>query len=295
MTHKERVDRVLAGGETDRPPFTFWHHFHLEDQPPERFAEATVQFHRKFRTDLIKVMSDFPYPKGPSRLRGLKVEENPFPAQVRALEIIRDAAGPDAYFVETIFNPYNQAQKMTSKSEVRRLRTEEPQALLDALEVIAKSEANHARRAVATGASGIFLAIDNHPQLTPDEYAKFSEPFDRMVLDTVRDAPLNVVHLHGERIYIDRYYQGWPAAVLNYSVHTTGIPLADVRRRFPGVLMGGVDEIEFRKLTEEQMRSQSQAAAQSAGRKYILAPGCSVPDETPDDEMLRFVRAAGAS
>ncbi len=38
---------------------------------------------------------------------------------------------------------------------------EQPQALLDALGVIAKSEANHAARALATGASGIFLAIAN--------------------------------------------------------------------------------------------------------------------------------------
>src|SRR2546429_4109575 len=45
--------------------------------------------------------------------------------------------------------------------EVSRLQKEKPQALLDALELIAKSEANHARRAVAAGAAGVFLAIAN--------------------------------------------------------------------------------------------------------------------------------------
>lgn len=286
MTSKERIERALAGRDVDRPPFTFWHHFRLPTA--ERHAEATLAFHRKFHTDLVKVMSDFPYPA--QGLRGLKPEPNPFPQQVRALEIIRDSLAGSADFIETIFNPYNQAQKISSKDEVRRLRQEEPQALLDALEAIAKSEAAHARRALETGAAGIFLAIDNHPQLTPEEYAKFSEPFDHMVLDAVKDARLNVIHLHGERIYLDRFYRGWPAAALNYSLHTTGIPLAEARRHYAGVLMGGLDEVHFPELTEAQLRGQWQAAHAAAGLKYILAPGCSVPDDTADEALSRLPR-----
>jgi uroporphyrinogen decarboxylase len=293
MTSKERIGRALAGREVDRPPFTFWYHFHLQKFPAERHAAATLEFHRKFRTDLVKVMSDYPYPA--QGLRGLKPEANPFPEQVRALEMIRDGLAGSAYFIETIFNPYNQAQKISSKDEVRRLRQEQPQALLDALEAIGKSEAAHARRALAAGAEGVFLAIDNHPQLTPDEYAKFSEPFDRMVLEAAGDARLNVIHLHGERIYIDRFYRGWPAAALNYSLHTTGVPLAEARRHYGGVLLGGLDEVSFRGLTEGQLREQWHAAQAVAGGKFILAPGCSVPDETADEEMARLPRVLGAA
>jgi uroporphyrinogen-III decarboxylase len=293
MNSKERVTNALAGRDVDRPPFTFWYHFHLQNLPGAKHAEATLNFHRKFRTDIVKVMSDYPYPKGPNGLRGLKAEANPFPEQVWALEIIRDGLGGKADFLETIFNPWNQAQKMTSKEEVARLKAEEPQMLLDALEAIAKSEASHARRAVAAGASGVFLAIDNHPQLTGDEYARFSEPFDRMVLDAVRDARLNVIHLHGERIYIDRFYRGWPAAALNYEMQLTGIPFAETRRHYDGVLMGGIDEVRFRQMSEEQMREEWQAASAAAGKKYILAPGCSVPDDTAAEEMMRLVRVVG--
>ena len=155
LTSRERIDRALRGEDADRPPFTLWNHFGLEKFPGERHAQATLAFHRRHRTDLVKVMSDFPYPKPP-----LKVEANPFPEQIRALEIIREELAGSMYFVETIFNPYNQARKISSKAEVARLRREDPQTLLDALEIIARSEANHARRAIEAGASGIFLAID---------------------------------------------------------------------------------------------------------------------------------------
>jgi uroporphyrinogen decarboxylase len=194
--------------------------------------------------------------------------------------------------VETIFNPWNQAEKTSSKEEVQRLKREKPQALLDRLEIIAKSEAAHARRAVQAGAAGVFLAIANAGDgiLTREEYIRFSEPFDRMVLDAVKSAPLNILHLHGKKIHLDRFTQGWPVAAINYSHATTGVPLAEFRRRYSGVIMGGIDEVNYRKLGEAELKQQAEAARKAAGPRFILAPGCSVPDDTPDEEMLRLTR-----
>lgn len=296
MTHTERVDRALRGADVDRPPFTFYYHFGLQEFPGDRHAKATLEFHRKFHTDLVKVMSDFPYPKPEGNWYQLQVVDNPFPEQIKALELIRDGLAGSAYFIETVFNPWNQAEKISSSEEVMRLKQEQPQALLDALEVIAKSEANHARRAVEAGAAGIFLAIANAQDgiLTQEDYAKFSEPFDRMVLEAVPSAPLNTLHLHGGKVYLDRFYKGWPAAVCQYSTHATGVPVAAVRSNFNGVIMGGLDEVNFRSLTEAQLREQWQAAQEAAGRRFILAPGCSVPNETKDEELARLVKLLGA-
>ncbi len=292
MTCTERIDRALKGADVDRPPFSFWHHFHLQHLPGDRHAQATLDFHRKFRTDLVKVMSDFPYP---DRITSLEVRENPFPEQIRALEIIRDALAGEAPFVETIFNPWNQAEKIAGKQEIQRMKREEPQRLLDALEIIAKSEANHARRAIGTGARGVFLAIANACEgvLSREEYARFSEPFDRMVLEAAPSAPLNTLHLHGREVYLDIFYEGWPVSAVNYSHATTGVPLADFRRHYGGVLMGGIDEVSFRQFSEDELRRQWKAASEAAGPKFILAPGCSIPDETTDDEMLRLTRVLG--
>lgn len=296
MTSKERVDRAMKGEDVDRPPFTFWHHFHLEKLPGERHAQATLDFHRKFRTDLVKVMSDYPYPRPPHGGDAVKVESNPFPEQIRALEIIRDGLAGRAYFVETIFNPYNQAQKVFGKETVQKLRQEQPQKLLDALAAIAKSEANHARRALGTGAAGIFLAIDNAQSgiLTREEYAKFSEPFDRMVLEAASGAPLNTLHLHGDKVYLDLFFRGWPVPIINYAIHGTRVSAAQAREKYSGVLMCGLDEVNFRKLTEAEMKEQWHAAREGAGKKFILAPGCSVPDDSTDAELGRLPKVVGA-
>lgn len=293
---RERVDRALQGRDVDRTPFSFWHHFGLQNEPPERFVQATLDFHTKFKTDLVKVMSDFPYPKPQGPWYELKEEVNPFPAQIQALTAIGRNLGRQSYFVETIFNPWKVAENLSSTQEVLRLKEENPQRLLDALEVITRSEANHARRAVAAGAAGIFLAIANAQDgiLSSQDYAKFSEPFDRMVLKAVPGAPLNTLHLHGDRVYLDRFYKGWTASIINYSVHGTRVPISQVRQQYSGPLMAGLDEGRFRLLSVEDVRSQYTTAKEEAGKHFILTPGCSVPNDSTDAELLQVPRVLGA-
>ena len=279
----ERLRRALDGKEVDRPPYTYWYHFLDEKLPAERHAKSTLEFTRKFDTDLVKVMSDYPFSEDVS---------NPFPEQVRALEIIARELKGKALFVETIFQPFNQAEKTSSPEKVKDLMRSNPKALLDRLEKVARAEANHARLALKAGASGIFLAISNANEgyLTRQEYRKFSEPFDRMVLDAAQRAELNVLHLHGPKFYLDLFYN-WPARAIQYSVTATGIPLGTVRQSYGGVLMGGIDEIHFKELTGAQMGEQIRKARSEAAPKWILAPGCSVPNDTPDQQLLALNKA----
>ena len=296
MTSRERVDAVLRGSAPDRVPFTFWHHFGLEKFPGERQAEATLDFHRRFHTDLVKVMSDYPYPKPSGKWHDLSALPNPFPEQIRALELIRKGLNGEAYFLETIFNPWNVAEKLSSPKEVMELRQRNPKVLLAALQAITDSEANHAKKAIAAGAAGIFLAIANAQDgiMSREDYRRFSEPFDRAILKAAAGAPLNVLHLHGDKVYLDLFTGAWPATAINYSAHGTKVGVAEMRRRYSGVLMAGLDEVNYRKLTAEDLRSQWQSAEKAAGRHFILTPGCSVPNDSTDEELSRLVHVLKA-
>lgn len=294
LSRKERVDRALAGQEVDRAPFTFWHHFGLATA--EAHAARTIEFHRLYHTDLVKVMSDFPYPKPPGKWYELKVNPNPFPDQIRALELIRDGLNGDAYMIETVFNPWNVAQKLSSKQELLNLKEQNPQAVLDALDVITQSEVAHAKRALATGASGILFSVANanSDELSPADYQKFSRPFDQRFMESVSGARLNFLHLHVEPGYLAQFH-GFTAPVINYSLHVSHIPMGEVRRQFPAaVLAGGIDEVNYRKLTADDLGKQWRAASQAAGRKFILTPGCSVPNDSAPEELARLPKLLGA-
>lgn len=305
MTPKQRIDAALESLPADRPPFTLWHHFGLEKQGAEAHAQAVLAFHRDYRTDLVKVMSDFPYPKPAGAWYELKPVESPYPEQLKALELIHEGLRQEgknaAYFVETLFNPWNVAEKLTSPAEVQRLRKEQPQKLLDALQAIAKSEINHAKAALKRGAAGIFLAVANAQEgiLTREEYARFSEPFDKLILHAVAEAPLNILHLHGDKVYVDYFAQatGWKISGLNYSLHETGYSLRLARHNWHvihGALVGGIDHRNYRTRSVEDLREDIRMAVLDAGKRLIVTPGCSVPNDSTAEELRRLGQAISA-
>lgn len=294
MPPKERVNLVLAGKKPDRAPFTFWHHFGDAKVPGLKHATSTLEFQRKYHLDIVKVMSDYTYPKGAgAQWYELKVESSPFPEQLVALELIRDGLAGQKHFLETFFNPWKVAENLSSREAVLQLMREKPQALLDVLEAIAKSEAHHARGALERGASGVFLAIANAQQghLTRDEYKKFSEPFDMMVLAAAAGAPMNTLHLHGDKVYLDHFWKGWPAQIINYDAVGTKVSLASARKQFSGVLMGGLNHPTVAEAAPVEITAAKRAASASAGTKWICAPGCSVPDDSSHTNLLKLTKA----
>jgi hypothetical protein len=60
------------------------------------------------------------------------------------------------------------------------------------------------------------------------------------------------------------------------------------------VLLCGIDEVNYRGLSEAEIERQWRDAQQAAGRKFILAPGCSVPDNSTDEELGRLARVLAA-
>jgi uroporphyrinogen decarboxylase len=298
MTKIERVKAVLRAERVDRPPLTFWHHFGLEKMPGEKQAEATLNFYRKFDVDLLKVMSDYPYPL-PENLDAItefsdwkrfEPLKNPFPEQINALKIIDKELKGKAPFVETVFQSWTVLEKLSSKKTIEQLKREDPSTLKKVLRVISESQGNHARLALDAGAAGIFLAVAAADQSIMDtqEYLKFVRESDLMILDAVKGKGyLNILHIHGNSPHFDTLLS-YPVQAINYSVYGTGVSLSEMKKRFSGTLMGGLDEINIAKLTDDQLKGEIQEAMQAMQqRRLILAPGCSVPNDIADGPLLK--------
>ncbi|MFN8007999.1 MAG: uroporphyrinogen decarboxylase family protein [Terriglobia bacterium] len=294
----DRVKAVLQAERVDRPPFSFWHHFGLENQPGEKHAEATLAFYRKFDVDILKVMSDYPYPLPPnltaitdfSDWEKFEPIKNPFPEQIKALKIIDKELKGKAPFVETLFQSWTVLEKLSSKAAVQRLKKEDPTLLKKVLRVISESQGHHARSALDAGAAGIFLAVAaaDNSVMDSQEYLKFVRESDLIILDTVKNKGyLNILHVHGNTPHFETLLS-YPAHVMNYSVFGTGIGLAEMKKKFSGTLMGGLDEQNLGKLGDASLKGEIQDAIQAMQkRRLIVAPGCSVPNEIADEPLLK--------
>jgi uroporphyrinogen decarboxylase len=313
LSHKERVDRALRGEDLDRPPFTFYHHYKKPTAQLE--AQDHLEFHRTYNTDIVKVMNDFDYPQSTTgKWYELKPLESPFPEQLATLKLVRDGLNGDAYFIDTIYGPYMTAMILfqsqpqfasLGKSEevqdeqiksLHAFQQQYPGAWHGALEAITQSTINHIRHIKDIGASGALVSIFNAESKfgSVADYERYTRPYDKRVLDALADTKLSVLHLHYlERPYLDQF-KDFNAPVIQYSVKTSGIPISEVRKQYSQPIAGGVDEIDYEKLTTTEMRKQWTEARAQAGMKYIAAPGCSVPDSSTPEELARFPRSLRA-
>jgi uroporphyrinogen decarboxylase len=311
LTHKERVDRALRGEDVDRPPFTFYLHYKKPTAQLE--AQDHLEFHRRYKTDIVKVMNDFDYPQSTTgKWYELKALDSPYPEQLATLKIIRDGLNGDAYFIDTLYGPYMTAMILfRSQPEYAKLGEEEgekavipalhafqkehPDEWHTALEAITQSTINHIQKSKEIGSSGALVSLFNtQSNYGPvEDYNRFSRPYDKRVMDALADTKLTFLHLHNlDRAYLDQF-KDFSVPVIQYSVKESGIPIADARKIYSQTIAGGVDEIDFKKLTVDEMREQWKSARAAAGSKYIATPGCSVPNSSTPAELARFPQSLG--
>jgi uroporphyrinogen decarboxylase len=312
LSHKERVDKALAGQQVDRPPYTFYRHY---DSPTAQLeAQNHLDFHRAYNTDIVKVMNDFNYPKSTTgRWYELKPVDSPYPNQLETLRRVRDGLNGDAYFIDTLYGPYMTAMILfesqpqfandpksddTDTAHIKALhefQQQNPDAWHTALEAITQSTIHHIHHAKEIGASGALVSVFNAESKfgSVEDYKQFTRPYDKRVFDALADTKLTVLHLHFlERPYLDQFTD-FEAPILQYSVKVSGIPITEVRQKYSQPILGGVDEIDFKKLTTEEIRTQWTLARSQAGPKYIAAPGCSIPNDSTPDELSRFAKSLG--
>ena len=304
MNKIERVLSALQGKEVDRPPFSFWYHFGLQHLPGSAHAQAEIEFFRSYDLDFVKVMNDYPYPL-PGNLEVVDAEDDwkrlepvgsadsAWDEQLSAISIMADRIGKEALFIETIFSPWTTARRLARSSGLLTARAQYPETVLAAMENIAESLANYARAAIARGAAGVFLSLGaaTDTVMPAEEYAVWGRPFDLKILDAVRDAPFNVLHVHGTKIHFDTLLD-YPVSAINWSHWTTAPSLREGFEKSGKTVMGGINETTASHVSAPEIGEQVVNAIREIGpRKLIITPGCSIPTDTPVRNM-RAVRTA---
>ncbi len=306
MSRRERVWAAVHGKEVDRPPFVFWHHFRPH-YVPRLLAAATLDFFGRFDLDIYKIMPDFPYPFPSGSVHGeddwdllapLDGAAGNLGRMVEVTRLVRAGAGPETPIVVTVFSPLTEARRIAGGADALRQQiAQHPGAVHRALSVIAGSLARYCRALLDAGADGIYYAVQGIADgwLTEDGFREFSRPYDIAVLAACDAGWLNVIHLHGERDLMAGLALDYPGAVLSWEDRRTGVRLDDLRAKVPDkAVMGGIDErgaivkADTAALTGELRDALAQT---DGGRRLILAPGCSVPDETPDANLARARQA----
>jgi uroporphyrinogen decarboxylase len=307
MSPNERVQAALVGEHVDRVPFCFWHHFKPEGSGA-RMAELTMEFFRKkFDLDIVKIMPDLPYPAPDhnitlanqwSDLQDLGLDTPVFEQQLICIRTLRAQLGKDFPLILTIFSPLTQTFRFVGKMQAIEHARENPLAFEQGLAIVAANLRLLASTAIESGASGIFFSSMGATNIdfTPLEYTRFGRPYDLQVLEGTKAGWLNIIHVHADpaqeddEIYFENFID-YPVQVMSWSDRLTGPSLSEALTLTDKCLMGGL--AERGPLThggETEIENEIMAAVtQTKSRRLILANGCSVPDDTPE-EWLHVAR-----
>jgi uroporphyrinogen decarboxylase len=305
MTRTERVQAAVNGAEVDRVPVCFWHHFQPEGSG-RAMAEATLRFFDdEFALDIAKVMPDLPYPFPKKSISSVDdwrliepidlIRSRYIRERAEAIAILRHSLDFDTPVIMTVFSPLAEAMYAARDRDqfLAHLR-EHPVVIHEALATIAENLAAHMRDVIDAGADGIFFALQGCSRtiMTEQQYREFGRPYDLMALRGASSGWLNILHIHGEKDLMFDQALDYPVQVLSWSDRIAGPSLREARVKTSKCLMGGWNE--FGALShgpEEQIEAEAKdALVQTGGRKFILANGCSVPDDT-DHRWLEIARA----
>jgi len=310
MNARERVTLALSGHKVDHVPFAVWRHFYPdENEGAAKPAETTIAFTKRHQLDLIKFNPRAHYHAEPwgtryhyaaggrpvleryavtkpehwARIRRKTIREPAFREVLYGLRLAREVL-PDTPLLATIFTPLGVLERLASKERVLadlRTRTDEVEAALSAVsDTFAELAA-----ACCEVADGIFLATTSWARrdtLDEGEYRRFGTSFDLRVLAGARGAALNVLHVCGPDARVVELAR-YPVAAVSWNPRLPGNPdlaafLAAVPAR--GAIGGFSDQAFLSRGTAIVKREAAEGLAQSAGKRWLAAGGCTIPVES---------------
>jgi len=324
MTKNDRVSAALRGQDVDRVPVSAWWHDFPREWSAGGLAEATLDAYRKYDWDFIKVNPRACYyaedwgaryqradepdrqpvlvepgvsaPEHLRRIQQLDASTGAYGEQLEALRLIaRDLRG-EAPFIQTVFSPLAVMSRITGSTKyVQRLMSEHPDELRAALDAIAETLAAYSHACLEAGASGIFFATvewGSGDIISPGDYDTFARPFDLRVLDAVGQAPFNVLHVCRNNNHLPRLLD-YPVAAFHWAAHGAGNPsLGEIASRTDRAVMGGVShESTMTSGSPADVAKEAQRAiSETGGRRFLLAPGCSIEPHTPEANLRTLVQ-----
>lgn len=326
LTRKERIAAVLAGETPDRLPVSIWGHNFLREWSAADLADETVRLYRRYGYDFVKinprwtiyaepwgnryeppVTQAFPTETshvvhGPADLALVPAASPDHPAFLEHLEAVRRVVseiGGEVDTLATVFSPLAVAGLLTGIRgiELIAMAKQAPEQLHGLLEHVTETLIAHARALLEAGVSGIFYAPlkwTSQKACPPEFYAEFGRKYDLRLLGAISDARFNMLHICGDQIGLERFFD-YPVAALNWDNFGDGNPsLAEVHKASGKVVAGGIPHLRIHKLSQDELTDEAAKAMAGLPNRAILAGGCAIGAEVGDVPRRAVVDVAQA-
>ena len=330
MTKFELIREVFLGNLGESVPISIWRHHPEKDRTPEGLANAEIAFHKQYDHDLLKISFHGRYPvvdwgcevhydgaiSGSTTckecrvktasdwevLEAVDVNSGEFGRQVRAVELIHRYAQDRVPTMATIFDAPMIADKLC-KGHITEYFESHPDLMDRVLEMITNVMIDFGKATLDAGSNGLFIASQHSTSeaIGDDYYVRFVLPhLTKLITRLQSRADFIVLHLHarepGEHIRYRKLVRVPGVTGINWEDQSADLSLREGKRALRKTVLGGIDHKGvLRTGDSDTVKSQILSTLKDAGlRGVIVAPGCVITVDTPDDNIRAAVDAVRA-
>lgn len=312
----------MAGEKPDRFAASFWRHFFHMEHHAEGTARAMLDFQKRFGWDFMKInpradyhIEDWGLKQSFSRQEFVKHTKSDFPVSkpedwlslplleptapvlaehLKVVSLIRKESDKELPLLMTVFTPLAIAGRMVQSNDIlaRHIR-EHPDAVKAGLETITRTFETYVAELRNAGADGLFFATTqwaSEDMLSWKEYQEFGIPYDKRILEATESDAFNLLHVCASSNFLLKLAdEKYAASLVNWdSTDPTNLPFDKAIGQLGDLTpVGGVDHKGWllQGTPEDVHYHLKQMAGKLDSSRCILGPGCSIPPETPMDNL----------
>jgi len=306
MNKRETILNMLNDTAPSYIPAAFFMHFrpnHLEGQPA---IDRHLEYFKATNMDMLKIQFEQILPP---TITLTKPEDwaniPPCPADFfePTLHIVRElieAAKDEAPIIMTLYSPFMWFKFLAESDVVTAHFKENPQAMQKGLDIFTDYVLTLVRACKQAGVDGFYASTQGGETFRfqgTDIFEKYIKPSDLQIWSEIEDCAINILHVcdyHGGYDDLTPFLD-YPGHIVSCGLHVGDqtLSLKQISELFNRPFMGGVERLGTIATgnPDEIQRLISDLLADAPDR-FILGADCTVPSETPWDNLKAAIDTA---
>jgi uroporphyrinogen decarboxylase len=287
-------------------PAAFFMHFDEAHKLGQAAIEKHLEFFRYTGMDFIKIQYEQVQPPG-ERIRKPKdwaqvpqYGDEFFEPTLHVVEGLVEAAGGEALVIMTLYSPFMWAAQYDKQADINAHFLENPEAVAIGVRNMTENVIKLARGCMRAGVDGFYASTQGGEAFRfadPGIFLKYIKPTDLAVWEAIQDCRFNILHVCDyEGGYADLTpFLDYPGQVVNCSLKLgeRSMTPRDASLFFGRPFMGGMERKGVIATGEaDQIRLAVGEVLRQAPERFILAADCTVPSDTPWENLKTAIEVA---
>jgi uroporphyrinogen decarboxylase len=290
----------------DYIPAAFFLHFISAYHQGQAAIDKHLEFFRSTGMDFVKIQYEQPFPastpirKPEDWAHAPRCSEEFFEASIQVVEGLVKSAKPEALVIMTLYSPFMWAAHLAEDGDMARQLQENPEAVKKGLEIMTENVLTLVRACKRVGVDGFYASSQGGEAFRFQDrniFQKYIKPTDLAVWAEISSCSFNILHICDyEGAYDDLTpFLDYPGQVVNSSLKIGEQTLSpkELSQLFGRPFMGGLERkgVLATRSPEAVQRAATGVLAQ-APERFILAADCTVPSDTPWENLRTAIETA---